>query len=216
MRRATALDGLHGGGGRHGGGRDDAQDALARLLPVLVALPLLVLLLRYRATVTRTVVVLADHLWRAATSSPATPLPTRQSPAALAAGSTAGSSGAAEVAARVASRPVVEDADAAGQPRSVTPPPEAPAAPHASPPATADAESADRDSVPGDGSLVCPDDFPVKGNATSKIFHLPGTSYYAMTKANVCFRSPEAAVRAGYRPSKSSPIRSNPATEGGA
>jgi large subunit ribosomal protein L17 len=77
----------------------------------------------------------------------------------------------------------------------------------------AEAAAADPDAVPGDGSLVCPDDFPVKGNASSKIYHLPGTSYYAMTKAGICFRSPEAAERAGFRASKSSPIRSATSTD---
>ena len=54
--------------------------------------------------------------------------------------------------------------------------------------------------VRGDGSATCPDGFPVKGNAQSKIYHAPESRSYAMTVAEFCFATPEAAQAAGYRP----------------
>ena len=49
---------------------------------------------------------------------------------------------------------------------------------------------------------VCPDDYPVKGNANSMIYHLPGQSTYAATIPEVCFRDAGAAEAAGFRPRK--------------
>ncbi len=45
----------------------------------------------------------------------------------------------------------------------------------------------------------CPDGYVVKGNADSRLYHLPGDRYYEATKPEACFRSIEAAERAGYR-----------------
>lgn len=51
-----------------------------------------------------------------------------------------------------------------------------------------------------DGS--CPSWAPIKGNADSMIYHLPGQRFYNVTKAEECFRTQTAAVAAGYRKSK--------------
>jgi large subunit ribosomal protein L4 len=44
-----------------------------------------------------------------------------------------------------------------------------------------------------------PDGFPVKGNESSKLYHLPGTSFYNRTEAEVWFASAEAAEEAGFQ-----------------
>jgi large subunit ribosomal protein L4 len=44
-----------------------------------------------------------------------------------------------------------------------------------------------------------PDGFPVKGNESSKIYHLPGTSFYNRTKAEVWFATAEDAEKAGFQ-----------------
>ena len=43
-----------------------------------------------------------------------------------------------------------------------------------------------------------PDGFPIKGNATSKLYHLPETSFYNRTVAEVWFATEEAATAAGF------------------
>src|SRR5204862_6628096 len=48
-----------------------------------------------------------------------------------------------------------------------------------------------------DGS--CPDDAPIKGNASSHIYHVPGGASYAATQAEACFATPAAAEAAGHR-----------------
>ncbi|MDQ3044571.1 MAG: hypothetical protein M3R06_05390 [Chloroflexota bacterium] len=55
--------------------------------------------------------------------------------------------------------------------------------------------------VAGDGTTSCPAKYPVKGNATSMIFHSPGGVSYDQTIANFCFSTSEAAETAGYRAS---------------
>jgi large subunit ribosomal protein L17 len=47
-----------------------------------------------------------------------------------------------------------------------------------------------------DGSQ--PEGFPIKGNADSKLYHTPESSYYEQTVAEVWFASAEAAEAAGY------------------
>ena len=210
MRRSPALGKLRGD---RRSAWADTQAALGQLLPTLVAIPLVFLLVRYRATVARTLVVLIDHLGRDAAARPSAPIGGQPPPAVSANLPTAGITGSAEVAERVAASPSAPVSPAAAPSPSPMPAPAVKSAPTETSATTiAGAETAGLDAVPGDGSLVCPDDFPVKGNATSKIYHLPGTSYYAMTKANVCFRSPEAAERAGFRASKTSPIRTASST----
>ncbi|GAA1188744.1 50S ribosomal protein L4 [Pseudonocardia alaniniphila] len=48
-----------------------------------------------------------------------------------------------------------------------------------------------------DGSQ--PEGFPVKGDAEAKLYHVPGSSFYARTQAEVWFASAEAAEAAGFR-----------------
>lgn len=72
----------------------------------------------------------------------------------------------------------------------------------ASPPAATAAPATDLPlgAVLGDGSLSCPEGFPVKGNAQSKVYHAPQSRSYAKTVAELCFATAEAAQAAGYRP----------------
>jgi len=56
--------------------------------------------------------------------------------------------------------------------------------------------------VAGDGTGECPEDYPVKGNATSKLYHSPGSPSYKRTVPEFCFASNEAAEAAGYGPTK--------------
>lgn len=56
--------------------------------------------------------------------------------------------------------------------------------------------------VEGDGTNVCPEGFPIKGNANSHIFHRPGESSYEVTIPEICFATEDAAVSAGYRQRK--------------
>jgi hypothetical protein len=54
--------------------------------------------------------------------------------------------------------------------------------------------------VRGDGSASCPPEFPVKGNAQSKLYHTPESRVYAQTIPEFCFSSAAAAEAAGFRP----------------
>lgn len=56
----------------------------------------------------------------------------------------------------------------------------------------------DPDSIPPAGA-DCPVAYPIKGNGRSGIYHLPGAFAYARTVPTICFRSAEAAERAGFR-----------------
>jgi hypothetical protein len=62
--------------------------------------------------------------------------------------------------------------------------------------------TAPADAVPGDGGYDCPSGYPVKGNASSQIYHQPGTRSYEQTKPEFCFRTAAAAEAAGYRIAK--------------
>lgn len=55
---------------------------------------------------------------------------------------------------------------------------------------------------PPKGSWTCPSWAPIKGNASSHIYHLPSGAFYARTKPEICFATESAAVHAGYRKSK--------------
>lgn len=57
-------------------------------------------------------------------------------------------------------------------------------------------------SVPGTGGYNCPSGYPIKGNADSGIYHVPGGRYYKATKPEECFATEAAAKAAGYRKSK--------------
>lgn len=48
----------------------------------------------------------------------------------------------------------------------------------------------------------CPSWAPIKGNASSMIYHVPGGAYYSRTNPEQCFASASAAKSAGYRASK--------------
>lgn len=48
----------------------------------------------------------------------------------------------------------------------------------------------------------CPAWAPIKGNASSMIYHVRSGAFYAKTKPEECFSSESAALRAGYRKSK--------------
>ena len=54
--------------------------------------------------------------------------------------------------------------------------------------------------VASEGSAECPESYPIKGNASSRIYHRPGESSYEKTIPEFCFASEEDAVAAGYRP----------------
>jgi len=56
-------------------------------------------------------------------------------------------------------------------------------------------------SVPGSG-YNCPAGYPIKGNASSHIYHMPGQRYYSKTKPEECFATEAAAKAAGYRKAK--------------
>jgi hypothetical protein len=58
-------------------------------------------------------------------------------------------------------------------------------------------------SVRGDGTPNCPDGYPIKGNARSKIYHTPADSSYDGTIAEFCFATEDDARAAGFRPRKS-------------
>jgi hypothetical protein len=56
--------------------------------------------------------------------------------------------------------------------------------------------------IAGDGTASCPPNFPIKGNAQSKIYHEPGQVSYPPTVPEFCFASAEAAEAAGFRQSR--------------
>lgn len=100
-----------------------------------------------------------------------------------------------------ADAPVIAPAaDASSADATTVPPfPPAPGGPGATTPTRSGAANPPG-AVAGDGTATCPADFPIKGNASSMIFHQPGQSSYERTIAEFCFASEEAAVAAGYRP----------------
>ena len=54
----------------------------------------------------------------------------------------------------------------------------------------------------GDGTDSVPEGFPIKGNASSKIYHPVDSPSYGTTIAEIYFATPEAAEEAGYRAPK--------------
>lgn len=56
--------------------------------------------------------------------------------------------------------------------------------------------------VKGDGSHTCPAEYPIKGNANSRIYHRPEDSSYDSTIAEYCFASEQDATAAGFRARK--------------
>lgn len=51
-------------------------------------------------------------------------------------------------------------------------------------------------------SWNCPKGYPIKGNASSRIYHVPSGTYYERTNPERCFATTAAAKAAGYRASK--------------
>lgn len=49
------------------------------------------------------------------------------------------------------------------------------------------------------GTNACPDAYPIKGNATSGIFHAPTDASYEQTIPEICFASEDVAIANGYR-----------------
>ena len=74
------------------------------------------------------------------------------------------------------------------------------AIPGQSPPAPAWVEA-------DDGS--CPASHPVKAKVSSGIYHLPGGSFYARTRAERCYVDAAAAEADGYRAAKTAAARSS-------
>lgn len=94
---------------------------------------------------------------------------------------------------------------AASRPASPAEPVARPAAEPAESPADA-AEPVDSgagpygpDSHAALGNGTQPEGFPVKGNAGSMLYHVPGSAFYNRTVAEVWFRSTEAAEAAGFQ-----------------
>jgi hypothetical protein len=52
------------------------------------------------------------------------------------------------------------------------------------------------------GMSACPDGFPIKGNASSGIYHMPTDASYRRTIPEVCFASEDVAIANGYRAPK--------------
>jgi hypothetical protein len=91
---------------------------------------------------------------------------------------------------RAASRPGASPGDAAVN--------TTPAADDSAPQASAPGPSGDDSAVPlPDGSP--PPGFPIKGNPNSGLYHAPESPYYRRTRAQVCFRTTQAAEAAGFR-----------------
>jgi hypothetical protein len=65
--------------------------------------------------------------------------------------------------------------------------------------AAADAGGVPPGAIRGDGSRDCPPAYPIKGNQSSMVYHLPGTDTYQSTIPELCFSSAESAEAAGVR-----------------
>jgi ribosomal protein S6 len=107
---------------------------------------------------------------------------------------------AIEPVAAVAEREELEaDAAAALEMAETAAAAEAPAAEATSAEAATDVPEG---AVRGDESGECPNDYPIKGNATSKLYHSPGSPSYKRTVPEYCFATTEAAEAAGFNPTK--------------
>jgi large subunit ribosomal protein L17 len=109
----------------------------------------------------------------------------------------------------ITSQTVTNEADrarrvAASQAAPATEAPAAAAPAESTAPAEVEESSSTEDAPYGEGSHAPladggePDGFPVKGNDDSKLYHLPGTSHYDRTVAEVWFASADAAEAAGF------------------
>jgi hypothetical protein len=70
--------------------------------------------------------------------------------------------------------------------------------------AETESQAAATGAVAGDGTADCPEGFPIKGNADSLIYHLPGGGSYENTIPEMCFATEDDAVAAGYRAARNS------------
>jgi ribosomal protein S6 len=68
--------------------------------------------------------------------------------------------------------------------------------------ATAEQPEPPAGAVRADTSGECPDDYPIKGNASSMLYHSPGSPSYKRTIPEFCFASTAAAEAAGFGPTK--------------
>jgi hypothetical protein len=68
--------------------------------------------------------------------------------------------------------------------------------------AAADAGGVPPGAVRGDGSRECPPVYPIKGNQSAMVYHVPGSPTYQSTIAELCFSSVESAEAAGFRATK--------------
>ena len=59
--------------------------------------------------------------------------------------------------------------------------------------------------VLGNGTLTNPEGYPLKGNASSRIYHAPGGQSYDVTIAEICFATAGDARSAGFRPRQGDP-----------
>lgn len=62
--------------------------------------------------------------------------------------------------------------------------------------------STDLRSFPPASKYDCPAKAPIKGNASSMIYHMPGQQYYEVTTPEECFATRAGAEHAGYRAAK--------------
>jgi len=56
--------------------------------------------------------------------------------------------------------------------------------------------------IAGTGAADCPEGYVVKGNASSRIYHVPGGNSYGRTMPEICFATAEDAEAAGFRAAK--------------
>lgn len=109
----------------------------------------------------------------------------------------------------VSEKTVTAEAEAARKTKFAKDEPKSVETQEAEAPASAEAteaESAESTEAPfGEGSHAPledgsqPEGFPIKGNASSKLYHVPGSSHYERTTAEVWFASEEAAEAAGFQ-----------------
>ncbi|SHE46009.1 sunset domain-containing protein [Streptoalloteichus hindustanus] len=112
---------------------------------------------------------------------PAAPLPKRQVASAV----------------EAAPAPAAPAAPAPAAPRQVAAAESAPAAPR--PPAAPPSPFGPGSALPNPDGSAPAAEFRVKASASSMLFHTADSPYYARTRAEVWFRSPEEAERAGFR-----------------
>ncbi len=64
--------------------------------------------------------------------------------------------------------------------------------------------------VRGLGGHQTPTGYPVKGNASSRLYHMPGGRNYAATIPEICFATPDDARAGGFRPRSGDPTELDP------